>query len=263
MLELSACIEWLFSEAGDDFEPRIRAAHAAGIPAVEFWGWRNRDIERIARVLGETGLEVAAFAVDPAVPLADPSAGDAVVAAVAESADAAARLACRNLIVVSGDRDERLPAAAQRAAMVAALRRAAPVAAARGVTLLLEPLNTRVDHVGTFLDSTEDGFAVVDEVGTSNVKLLFDLYHAVVMGERMQDVLGSRLSDVGHIHVADAPGRHEPGTGAIDWPATFGWLAEHGYHGRIGLEYEPVASTDETLAALRRILPAGSRAPGA
>ena len=256
MLELSACIEWLFSEAGDDLEARIRAARNAGVPAVEFWGWRHRDIARIAGVLGETGLDVTAFAVDPAVPLADPSAGDAVVAAVAESADTAARLGCRNLIVVSGDRDERLPAAEQRAAMVAALRRAAPAAAARDVTLLLEPLNTRVDHVGTFLDSTEEGFAIVDEVGTSNVKLLFDLYHAVVMGERMQDVLGPRLPDVGHIHVADAPGRHEPGTGAIDWPASFGWLAEHGYGGRIGLEYQPVASTGESLAAVRRFLPA-------
>jgi hydroxypyruvate isomerase len=138
--------------------------------------------------------------------------------------------------------------------MVAALRRAAPQAAARDVALLLEPLNTRVDHIGTFLDSTEDGFAIVDEVGSSNVKLLFDLYHAAVMGERMQDVLASRLSDVGHIHIADAPGRHEPGTGEIDWPASLGWLTEHGYHGRIGLEYEPLAPTNESLAAVRRFL---------
>ena len=91
------------------------------------------------------------------------------------------------------------------------------------------------------------------------MKLLFDLYHSVVMGERMQDVLGSRLADVGHIHIADAPGRHEPGTGAIDWPATFAWLAENGYHGRFGLEYEPVASMEESLAALRGFL-VGERA---
>ena len=256
MLELSACIEWLFSEAGDGFEARIRAAAGAGVPAVEFWGWRHRDIARIARVLGETGLEVAAFAVDPAVPLADPSAGDAAVAAVAESVDAAERLGCQQSHRRVG-RSRRAPArrrAARGDGCCAAARGA--LAAARDVTLLLEPLNTRVDHVGTFLDSTGDGFAIVDEVGTSNVKVLFDLYHSVVMGERMQDVLGSRLADVGHIHVADAPGRHEPGTGAIDWPATLGWLGEHGYHGRIGLEYEPVAPTEESLAAVRRFLPA-------
>jgi hydroxypyruvate isomerase len=257
MLELSACIEWLFSEAGDDFESRIRAARAAGVPAVEFWGWRHRNIAGIAHVLGETGVEVTVFAVDPAVSLADPSAGDAAVAAVAESADAAERLGCRNLIVLSGDRDERLPVAAQRAAMVLRPARGAP-AAARGVTLLLEPLNTRVDHVGrSRLD--RGSLDIVDEIGASNVKLLFDLYHAVVMGERMQDVLGSRLADVGHIHIADAPGRHEPGTGAIDWPATFAWLAAHAYHGRIGLEYEPLAPTEESLAAIRRFL-VGDRA---
>ena len=155
MLELSACIEWLFGEAGDDFEPRIRRCAGRGGPGRGVRGWRRRDIARIARTLDETGVEVTAFTVDPAVPLADPSAGEALVAAVAESAEAAEQLGCRKLIVVSGDRDERLPVAVQRSAMVAALRRAAPLAAARGVTLVLEPLNTRVDHVGTFLDSTE------------------------------------------------------------------------------------------------------------
>jgi hydroxypyruvate isomerase len=256
MLELSACIEWLFSEAGDDFGARIRAAADAGVPAVEFWGWRHRDIAGIARVLGETGVEVTAFAVDPALPLGDPAAGDAVVASIAESAAVAAELGCRNLIVVSGDRDERIGAAEQRAAIVAVLRRGAPVAADRGVALLLEPLNTRVDHVGTFLDSTSEGLGVVGEVGAGNVKLLFDLYHSAVMGESLEDVLASRFGAVGHIHIADAPGRHEPGSGAIDWVGTFAWLSDNGYDGRIGLEYQPVASTRESLAAIGRFMPA-------
>jgi hydroxypyruvate isomerase len=254
MLELSACIEWLFGEAGDGFESRIRAAAAAGVPAVEFWGWRQRDLAGVARALGETGVEVTASAADPALPLGDPAASDAVVAAIGESADAAVELGCTNLIVVSGDRDERYSLAQQRAAIVAVLRRAAPVAAGRGVSLLLEPLNTLVDHAGTFLDSTADGLALVDEVGAANVTLLFDLYHAVVMGERMEDVLASRLGSVGHIHIADVPGRHEPGTGTIDWSRTFAWLAEQGYRGRIGLEYEPLAPTGDTLAAIGRYL---------
>lgn len=255
MLEFSACIEWLFGEAGDGFEARIRAAAGARVPAVEFWGWRHRDIGRIARVLGESGVEATVFAVDPALPLGDPAGHDAVVAAIAESADAAAELGCPNLIVVSGDRDERMGADEQRAAIVAVLGRAAPVAAERGVALLLEPLNTRVDHAGTFLDSTSEGLAIVDEVGAANVRLLFDLYHSVVMGERMEDVLAGRLAGVGHVHIADAPGRHEPGTGTIDWARAFAWLAAQGYDGRIGLEYEPLASTGDSLAAIRRLLP--------
>jgi hydroxypyruvate isomerase len=116
---------------------------------------------------------------------------------------------------------------------------------------MLEPLNTRVDHAGSFLDSTSEGFGIVDEVGAANVKLLFDLYHAVVMGERFEAVLASRLTDVGHIHIADVPGRHEPGTGTIDWAHVFGWLADQGYTGRVGLEYLPLASTVDSLAAIR------------
>jgi hydroxypyruvate isomerase len=255
MPELSACIEWLFSEAGDDLEARIRAAAEAGVPAVEFWGWRERDIHRMASVLRETGVEVTVFAVDPALPLGDTRGHAAVVAAIAQSADAAVELGCRNLIVVSGDRDEHMSADQQRAAIVDVLARAAPVAAERGVALLLEPLNTRVDHVGTFLDSTSEGLAIVEDVGAPNVKLLYDLYHSVVMGERMEDVLDSRLGAVGHVHIADAPGRGEPGTGAIDWPAAFAWLEGQGYDGRIGLEFDPVGSTADSLAAIRRWLP--------
>jgi hydroxypyruvate isomerase len=254
MFELSACIEWLFSEAGDDFGARIRAAADAGVPAVEFWGWRTHDVAGIADVLRETGVELTCFATDPALPLGDRSAHDDVVAAIAESADAARTMGCRMLIVLPGDIDERIGAHEQRAAIVEAFKRAAPVAAELDVTLLVEPLNTRVDHVGTFLDSTDDGFGIVDDVGAANVKLLYDLYHQAVMGERTEVVLASRMADVGHIHIADTPGRHEPGTGVIDWAREFAWLRDQGYEGRIGLEYRPVASTVDSLAAVRRFM---------
>jgi hydroxypyruvate isomerase len=254
MFELSACIEWLFSEAGDDFEARIRAAANAGVPAVEFWGWRSRDIDGIADALRETGVEVSGFATDPALPLGDRSAHDDVVTAIAESAAVARTLGARNLIVVSGDTDERFGPDEQRAAIVDVLRRAAPVAAGRDVVLLVEPLNTRVDHVGTFLDSTDEGFRIVDDVGEPNVKLLFDLYHSAVMGEDVELVLRSRIGDVGHIHIADTPGRHEPGTGTIDWTRVFASLSGQGYAGRIGLEYLPLASTTDSLAAVRRFM---------
>ena len=256
MLELSACIEWLFGEAGESFEARIGAAAAAGIPAVEFWGWRGRDTENIGRALRETGIELTAFAVDPAVALADPSAQAAAVTAIAESAAAAAGLGCHNVIVVSGDRDERFSASEQREAIVAVLKRSAPLAAERDVALLLEPLNTRIDHVGTFLDSTHEALGIVDEVGAANVKILFDLYHAVVMGERLDQVLAGRLADIGHVHIADAPGRNEPGTGTVDWAEALAWLDDNGYEGRIGLEYVPIAPTRDTLEVIRSFLPA-------
>jgi hydroxypyruvate isomerase len=254
MFELSACIEWLFCEAGESFEARIGSAAAAGVPAVEFWGWRGRDSDGIGRALRDTGVKLTAFAVDPPVPLADPSARDAAVTAIAESAAAAAGLGCHNMIVVSGDRDERISASEQRAAIVTVLDHAAPLAAERDVTLLLEPLNTRIDHVGTFLDSTCDAFGIIDEVGAANVKILFDLYHAAVMGERLEEVLAGRVAEVGHVHIADAPGRHEPGTGKVDWAGAFAWLHEHGYEGRIGLEYVPIAPTRDTLEVLRGFL---------
>src|SRR3977135_4110733 len=110
MFELSACIEWLFTEAGGDFESRIRAAADAGVPAVEFWGWRTHDIARIAGVLQETGVVLTCFATDPALARGARRAQDDVVTAIAESADAAHVMGCRKLIVLPGDVDESIGA---------------------------------------------------------------------------------------------------------------------------------------------------------
>ncbi len=118
----------------------------------------------------------------------------AFVAGVEESARVAESLGCRNLIVLSGDtlvgRDDR----EQHAAIVSGLRKAAPVAAEHDVTLLLEPLNTRLDHVGYFLDSTRDALDIVEAASAPNVKLVFDIYHSVMMGELPSDVVGIALT---------------------------------------------------------------------
>jgi hydroxypyruvate isomerase len=132
--------------------------------------------------------------------------------------------------------------------IVSALRASATLADERGVTLLLEPLNTRVDHVGHYLDSTRHGLAIVEEVAAPNVRLLLDLYHAAVMEEELDEIVGDRMDLIGHVHVADAPGRHEPGTGRIEWRETLGWLQRSGYGGRLGLEYQPTGETVSSLS---------------
>ena len=132
----------------------------------------------------------------------------------------------------------------------AALKQAAPVAADAGLVLLLEPLNTRLDHPGYFLDSTSEGLDIVEEVDSPAVRLLYDLYHATMMGETAGPLDG-RGHLIGHLHVADAPGRHEPGTGSIDWPARLRDVERSGYRGMVGLEYRPARGTQEGLAATR------------
>ena len=83
------------------------------------------------------------------------------------------------------------------------------------------------------------------------MKIVYDIYHSAVMGEEIADVLAGRLDRVAHVHLADAPGRHEPGSGTMDWQRRVDWLAANGYTGMVGLEYMP---TKETVASLETLL---------
>ena len=230
----------------------MRAAAAAGFSRVEFWTTSNKDIRQLEAAISETGVRVTAFVSEPTGRLVDRSTHADFVEGVRRSCEMATRLHSDNLIVVSGDVQAGVARDVQHAAIVEALRQAAPIAAAGGVRLLLEPLNTLVDHKGYFLDSTPEGFEIVREVDDPAVGLLYDLYHSVVMGEEPMRVLAGNGGLVGHVHIADAPGRHEPGTGQIDWRREPAALRTAGYSGAIGLEYMPLGTTESSLELIQR-----------
>ena len=242
----SACIELLFREAGDTPD-RIRAAKAHGLDAVEFWQWSNKDLDAVASALRETGLPLAAILCEPIANLTNPATHDFFVEGVKASLKAARRLGAPIMIAQAGNVVAGAPRADQHAALVAGLKRAADILAGTGVVIALEPLNDRVDHPGYFLTSTREGLDIVDEVGRPEIRLLYDIYHAAVMDEPVELVAG-RLDRIVHVHLADVPGRHEPGTGRLDWQARLDWLAAHGYAGLVGLEYRPLAETGASLA---------------
>jgi hydroxypyruvate isomerase len=250
-LALSPCIEWLFADGGRPFADRVGAAVSAGFTNLEFWTARDKDLVGLEQAIRESGVTVSAFVSEPTGSLVDPATHDRFLDGVVESARLAGRLGARGLIVVSGDSRAGVTRPQQHDAIVQALRRAAPVAADAGVGLLLEPLNTLVDHKGYFLDSTAEAMQIVREVAHPAVKVLYDLYHSVVMGEDPASVLTGRGDLVGHVHIADVPGRHEPGTGEIDWRAQLATLRSAGYRGPIGLEYRPTGDTLSSLAYVR------------
>jgi hydroxypyruvate isomerase len=253
-MQLSGCIEMLFKSEFEDFPARIRACRDAGLDGVEFWRWRGKDLDGIATALSETGLPVTAFSVEPSGHIVDPGTHAEFLRGVRGSITVAQRLGARTLIVLGGNALDGVPRAAQRAAIVAALRAAAPLAEAAGITLVLEPLNTVLDHVGQFLDRTPDGLDIVAEVGSSAVRLLYDAYHSAMMDEDPATVLAGRGALISHVHAADRPGRHEPGSGTIDWRALVATLRAVGYAGPVGLEYRPTGRTETSLRAARPLL---------
>jgi len=263
-MRFSACIEWLFAESelpplpgtpqskaaeqkAPDFPNRVRAAKAAGLDAVEFWHWSNKDLDGIKGALDETGLPLAAILCDPITQITDPATHPAFLEAVAASVAAAQRLGAPVIIAQAGDDRIGVPREQQHAALVKVLKEAADILKGTGVTLALEPLNDRADHPGYYLTSTVEGLDIIDEVDRPEVRLLYDIYHSAMMGEQIDQVLDGRTNRIAHVHLADTQGRSEPGYGNFDWRSWVEWLLAHGYDGFIGLEYRPTVPTIESL----------------
>jgi hydroxypyruvate isomerase len=188
------------------------------------------------------------------IALTDPDNRAAFLEGLARSADVADRLGARVLIAQAGANLAGKSREEQRDALTDCLAGAADVLAGTGIRLGVEPLNTLVDHPGYFLPSTVEALNIVDVVGRPEIGIVYDLYHSVVMGERPETVLAGRVDRVCHVHVADHPGRADPGTGTIDFRTPLRWLADNGYAGRIGLEYRPAHGSTAGLSAVMKAL---------
>ncbi len=258
-MRFAICLEMIFPDLS--FLERARQVQEAGFSAVEFWGWGGKDLDGL-RGLVDRGLAVATFSGQRRGSLVDPKDRDIYREEVQASLAVARRLRCDRLMVLT---DELLPDGSARPAradltpaekrrhVVRGLGDLAPLAGEAGITLLLEPLNTLVDHPRYFLDSAREGFAIVAEVGSPRIRLLYDVYHMQIMEGNVTETLRRHLPLVGHIHVADVPGRHEPGTGELNFRNILRALADEGYAGSVGFEFSPQADTPRALAAIAEL----------
>lgn len=253
-MKYSACIEWLFAPESPDFANRIRLARDAGLDAVEFWKWTEKDIPAVEKALAETKLALSSLVAEPMIPLTDPASHDAFLVGLRASAEMANRLGAKVLIAQAGDDLPGRTRAEQHQALVDCLTQAADVLAGTGVVLGLEPLNTLIDHKGYFLHSTVEGLDIIDEVNRPEIRIVYDIYHSLVMGEATAEVLKDRIDRVAHVHIADHPGRNEPGSGTLELSKSLHWLFDNGYNGFVGLEYRPTVDTQSSLERTLRTL---------
>jgi hydroxypyruvate isomerase len=228
----------------------VRVAEAAG--AIEFWDWRGRDARALRAQAEARNLPIVAFSGNTfQEPLVDGSAHGDTLAHLARSIEMARFLGTRILVAHLGYAIDGRNRGAQWAAAVTGLRAAGELAGAAGMTLAVEPLNSALDHPGYFLDTLPEGLRLIGEVDLPSVRLLLDVYHMRMMHDDLLDRLPEALPLTAHVHVADVPGRQEPGTGAIDWRAIMRALRVGGYRGAVGLECWP---SGEPLAAVRRAI---------
>ncbi|MCW4385901.1 sugar phosphate isomerase/epimerase [Salinibacterium sp. SYSU T00001] len=258
MYQLAPNIELLFTEAGD-YHDRVRAAAASGFDAVEMWGptgvdapAKPKDIPALKAALEESGVQLTAQLSEPRTQfMIPPKDHSEFYRKLDEGVEIAHELGCPRIVVGSGTGFGGSKRQTQLDELIEIYRKAIAQIEGSGITLALEPVNIRVDHPGALLDRTSEAVYVARGVDDAHFGVLYDLYHSTVEGEDVAAELENAGDLIKYVQLADAPGRGEPGSGSIDWPARLGDLRVSGYDGPIGLEYYP---TTESAASVRRIV---------
>lgn len=240
------------------FLDRFGCADAAGFKAVEFLFPYREGVDRIRRRAEHYGLEIVLFDIPPGDEtagdlgtLADPQRRSYFRHSFDTALEAASQLRCRRLNILFGNRTPEVDRSAQMECALTNLAWAAPQAAQAGVTLLLEPLNP-LDRPAYLLHNTAEAMSIIGQVNHPSVMLQYDVYHAQISEGNLIHTIGKYFPWIGHIQIAEVPGRHEPGTGEIDYQPVFQALEKLGYLGYIGLEYQPLETTEASLCWLPR-----------
>ena len=253
--KFSANLSMMFQEV--PFMERFAAAAKAGFKAVEFMFPYEYSLSDLQQALSANGLELVLinlpagnFAGGERGIAGNPARQSEFRAGVSRAIEYAQGLGVGQVNCLVGKTWPDVPLAEQRRTMVANLRFAAEALAEKNIRLLVEPLNSR-DVPGFFLDTTAKVFSVLDEVAHPNIYLQYDVYHAQRMEGELAGILKANLPRISHIQIADNPGRHQPGTGEINYRWLLAEFLALGYRGYIGLEYVPTPDSVGSLGWLR------------
>ena len=257
-MKIAANLTMMFNE--HEFMDRFVAAAKCGFKGVEYLFPYDYSADAIGEQLEKNGLQQVLFDF-PAGDWANGDRGIAVqpdrigefqdgVGLAIEYADV---LGCERLTCLAGIPDSGTDPAVSEQTMIDNLRFAADAAAGIGAIVLVEPLNTR-DVPGTFVSLSSHGASLVRDTVRENVRLQFDVYHTQIMEGDLAPKFEQLLSLIGHVQIADNPGRHEPGTGEINYPFVLSHIENSGYAGWIGAEYMPAGDTVSGLEWARDYL---------
>ena len=259
--------EGSFKSRGDRLE-QIAYAADQGFTAWEDNEAAGRPVEEqvaMARALQQRGMTMGVFVASmpkwaqsrPVLGAADDGDRDAFLADIRASIDVAKRLNAKWTTVVPGFLDRRIPIDIQTGRVIDTMRRAADIVAPHGLVMVMEPLNTLVDHPGVFLQTVPQGYAVARGVASPAVKILADLYHEQIQAGHLIRTMDNCWREIAYLQFGDNPGRKEPGTGEINYSNIVRWLRAKQFAGVIGMEHgnsiEGRVGEEALLAAYRAI----------
>jgi len=231
------------------FLERLEKVKDAGLSAFEFWGWTNKNIDAIAEKKSELGLICSTFIASRTISsLTRSDVKDDFVLTIEASIKVAKRLNCHNLIapVGLGQPTRGLTRPQQLRNAVENLKAAVPLLEKSGIILLVEPVNP-INHKGLFLRKSAEAANIIRKVGSPNVKMLYDFYHQQLTEGNLIDNAKAYFDLIGFFHVGDVPGRHEPGTGEINYKNIFHFIDQSGYKEYVSLEFMPTGDHAEAI----------------
>lgn len=254
MPKFAANLTMMFNEV--DFLDRFEAAANAGFKGVEFLFPYDFDVDVIQEKLNSNGLTIALHN----LPAGDWAAGERGIAILPDRVDEfrasveqariyATALGCPQVNCLAGIVPEGVSPEVLEKTFVDNLRYAAAELGKSGIKLIIESINTR-DIPGFYLNGTDQALDIIEKVGSDNLFVQYDVYHMQIMEGDLAPTLSAHIGMIPHIQIADTPGRHEPGTGEINYPFIFKHLDEIGYDGWVGCEYKPATTTEAGLGWL-------------
>lgn len=262
MMKFSVNIEVIYKEL--PFAERFATAKRDGFDYVEIWGWDSKDLDELIRLCKENEIEISCMGGDGPISLCDPAHEQEYIAYIEKSLAVAQKVSCKRLAVHS---NELLPEPQQYAAdlfpqysdaqktmaMYRTLCKVAPMAEKAGITLCLEALNVETDHLGNFLKYTKDAAEIVQMVGSPNVKILYDAYHMYLNEGKICETIKKYQPLIAQVHIADAPGRGEPGTGCINYRAVLEYMQALGCDQMVAFELYPKHGSPAAIEAINAV----------
>lgn len=244
------------------FLERFQAAKDDGFDYVEFWSWTDKDLDAVKAAAEAAGIGIAGFNGDAELSLIDPAQKADYLAFLRKSVEAAKKVGAKSVTIHSNglgegglviNAYEHLSDTVKLCTMFGTLLECAKIAEESGIQMNLEPLNITTNHVGNYLATTRMAAEMTRLIGSPKLKVLYDVYHMQLNEGSLCDNIRAYGDQFGHIHVADAPGRHEPGTGEINYTNVFACLEETGYTGLVGFELIPETTTKQAVEAIMKL----------
>lgn len=240
----------------------IDTVSSLGLDAVEIYDWDAHNPETIQEHCDNAGVNLIATVsigaggviADAGPAMTNPDTEATAIEDIRKSIELCESLNCPNLILTLGPEQQQIERSAQRETVISILQSVSQHAAAADITIVIEPLNTRIDHPGYYLEDSQEAFDIVDEVNSTAVKVLYDIYHQQVTEGNIIDTITENIDQVGHIHIADVPGRQEPGTGELNFQNIFQAIAETGYDRYVGCEFFPLADPEQAIRDVQKLL---------